>query len=605
MRAKPCFARNVNLRLALLLGVCSVARLSGMEGVTATELARGPSPQRVAALVEEGAHGGWGSAVEPLRATAFRAYETRPDVAPAWYHLYRWAELLATSENQATKSWIDAVQAAKAGHPNMARRYQANNTPLAAIWSRELQRDALGSAAFSEEFFSTLSPLDNLPEVLRILQLLYTPDPTRFAEYQNLALAIAVVYDVPPPPDWPHWQVDPDALPRQLPAPADAFAYWIKKDRANVSAHRLRRLPAAELKYLVDVVAPFSELEWAQRNIAPPLGDFAQAYNLVKYREDRVTLNQPIWPLSHYDLPTIFATGGICVDQAYFAATAGKARGIPTLLFHGAGRDGRHAWFGFLSPTGWVLDAGRYAEQKFVAGLACDPQTWTDISDHELLFLTERFRALPPYKLSLLHADFAAEYLHHGQPAAAVKAAREAVNRERRNFAAWEVLVQATAAGNGDARVQEDVLREAATAMQKYPELELRFRRRLIASLRDRGENSAAAAEEQHLAAKYRDNRSDLSYAEAAEMVNRSIAHDDLAGRIRVFNRVLDTYGRGAAIDFYDKVVTPFLRHLRDGHELAAARQALERARRTLRVEPGSQLDQEMNRMAEQFKKQG
>ena len=79
----------------------------------------------------------------------------------------------------------------------------------------------------------------------------------------------------------------------------------------------------------------------------------------------------------------------------------------------------------------------------------------------------------------------------------------------------------------------------------------------------------------------------------------------DLAGRIRVFNRVLDTYGRGAAIDFYDKVVTPFLRHLRDEHELAAARQALERARRTLRAEPGSQLDQEMNRMAEQFKKHG
>ena len=194
-----------------------------MDEVSPTELARGPSPQRVAALVEEGAHGGWGNAVEPLRAAAFLAYETRPDVAQAWYHLYRWAELLATSENQATKSWIDAVQEAKAGHPNMARRYQAKNTPLAAIWSRELQRGALGSAAFSEEFFSTLSPLDNLPEVLRILQSLYTPDPTRFAEYQNLALAIAVVYDVPPPPDWPHWQVDPDALPRQLPAPGPAM----------------------------------------------------------------------------------------------------------------------------------------------------------------------------------------------------------------------------------------------------------------------------------------------------------------------------------------------------------------------------------------------
>lgn len=552
--------------------------------------------------MEEAATQGWGALAEPLRAAALAAYEQRPEQAEAWYYLYRWAALLGTPESKALPAWIKAVTEAKAGHGNMAASYHAGRGSLAARCSREFQLFALGSPKFSDEFFATFSELDNPLETLRILQDLFAADPARFADYQNLAIALAVVYDVPPPPDWPHGQVSSTALPRRLPDPVAAFNYWVKKDRSNLTAHRLRRLPASELKFLVDVVAPFAELDWAQRNVAPPLGDFAKAYDLVKYRKDRLVANQFAWPLPRYDLPTILLQGGICVDQAYLAATAGKARGIPTLLFRGAGLDGRHAWFGFLSPHGWVLDAGRYAEQKFVAGLAYDPQTWTNISDHGLRFLTERFRVMPAYQISQLHLAFAAELLRGGQPGAAIKAAREAVNRERRNQPGWEILLRATIASGADARASEGVMREAATALQNYPELEVSFTQRLIASLRARGELSLAAATEQHLAVKYRDNRTDLTFAQAAEMIQRSIAQDDVAARIKVFNKVLDTYGRGAGVDFFDKVVAPFIAHLREQGQVPAARQALERARRTLRVEKGGQLAQELDQLAAALK---
>ena len=44
-------------------------------------------------------------------------------------------------------------------------------------------------------------------------------------------------------------------------------------------------------------------------------------------------------------------------------------------LFTGQGQDARHAWFGFLDGEHkWRLDAGRYAEQRFVTGNALDPQ---------------------------------------------------------------------------------------------------------------------------------------------------------------------------------------------------------------------------------------
>jgi len=104
------------------------------------------------------------------------------------------------------------------------------------------------------------------------------------------------------------------------------------------------------------------------------------------------------------------------------------------------------------------------------------------------------------------------------------------------------------------------------------------------------------------LGKKYQANREDLSITQAAATVQRSMTQDDMATRIKVFNRVLDTSGRGAAIDFYDKVVLPFVLHLAAEGQVPAALQALERAKNTLRVEPGSQLAGELAGMAKKVK---
>ncbi|MBA3848979.1 MAG: hypothetical protein C0502_03160 [Opitutus sp.] len=534
-----------------------------------------------------------------LRATAFRAYERDPAGAAPWYHLYRWAALFATPRAKAVQTWIDAIDKAGGGHANMASRYELPPGSLGGELSPALQRWLVGNPVFSQEFFATLSDQDQPIATLGLLQRLHAANPALFADYASLALAIAIVYDVPPPPDWPHGQVSPALLPRKLPDPVEAFNFWARLDRANVAAHKLRRLPASELKFVVDTSTPFAELAWAQRNVSPPLSELAKAYDMIRYRTDRVTANQYSWPGKGYSLETILREGGICVDQAYFAAQAGKARGVPTLLFRGAGLDGRHAWFGFLSPTGWVMDAGRYAEQKFVAGFVRDPQTWRELTDHELAFISERFRATPLYQLSAIHTLFALEYLRDGNAAAALKAAREAANREPRNLRAWQALVAAQTAAGTEQRLREATLREAMIALQKYPDLEIAFGRQFVASLRQRGETSLADAEEQHLARKYRSGRVDLSLQQAAEILQRSLRTEDIAGRVRTYRRLLETYGAGAGIDFFDKIVTPFVEHLRREGQIPAARESLERARRTLRVERGQQLEAELNRLAD------
>ncbi len=428
-----------------------------------------------------------------------------------------------------------------------------------------------------------------------VLDSLYTADPARVADYSGLAIAIAVVYDLPPPPGWPHFQVSERSLPRQLPTPEAAFAFWSKADLDHRTLHKLKQLTAAELKFVVDSNAAFEEMKWAQENIRLDLPGFSVAYDMVRYRRDRAQENVMIWPGQTYELPEILKQGGICVDQAYFAATAGKAKGVPTLIFRGAGLDGRHAWFGYLDLNHhWVLDAGRYAERKYVSGVAYDPQTWGNLSDHELAFLTEDFRRLQPYRNSRIHAEFADEFLRRSDFDAAQKAARRAVNFEHRNVDAWNILLTAQQQLHVEPKVAEATLREAAIALQRYPDLEATFINRLAASLRTRGETSAADYEEGKIARKNQSDRSDISVSQAREIMMRSMQADETQGQLQTYTRILSIYGKGAGIDFFDKVVQVFIARLQYEGKTQAALQVALQAQATLKIDPDSQLDHEL-----------
>lgn len=568
------------------------------------ETASPPTLARLSALHAAAQRDGWNPHGAALRVAAFQAYERdKTMAAEAWLNVHRWAALFGQTEADFIGRWIPAVQAARAAHPNLPARYDLRPRPLAAALSPALQAWLVGNAAFSDEFFATLSPLDFLPRVFEILDELHKADAARFKTYANLALAIALVYDIPPPPDWPHGQVSPQALPRALPPPAAAFAWWIRQEQLGRTYHHLSRLGADELRFVVDAAAPFSELEWIQGAADLPLAQLPRAYSMIKYRKDRVAANQMVWPGASYRLPEILKTGGICPDQAYFATQAGKARGVPTLLISGAGTEGRHAWFGYLGgDRKWQLDAGRYEEQKFVTGYARNPQTWEQFSDHELKFLSEGFRALPSYRQSRTHARFAAEYLAAGNPRAAGLAARKAVNYERRNQEGWETLLAAARQEGRDAKTVENLMREAALAFQRYPDIEAQYVNRVAESLRIRGETSAAEAEVRRIASKNKTGRGDLSVQQSRDIVRRAIATQPLAEQIRTYNSVVDNYGRGEGIGFFDQVVVGFAQHLVQLKQKPEALRAIQRARQALRVEQGSQIARECDALEQSIK---
>lgn len=383
----------------------------------------------------------------------------------------------------------------------------------------------------------------------------------------------------------------------------EAFAWWIQQDQLGKTFFKLTELRAAELKSVIDTAAPLNELEWSQPISDYPLSRLARTYTMVRYRPDRIAKNDLTWPDATYRLNDILGAGGICVDQAYFAAETGKARSVPTLLFRGEGNSGRHAWFGFLDAerTGQP-DAGRVGEQRFMTGIAYDPQTWSGLSEHELRFLAERFRETPAFRQSRIHAEFSRAFLLAGEDKSALVAAHRAIDLESRNQIAWDTLLAALSAAGHGAPELEAALRDAQRTFERYPDREALYANRLAASWRGQGETAAAELVELRVGSKNQGSRNDLSVQQARGALLRAVAAQDLPEQIRVYESAVDTAGRAGGIVFFDQVVTGLAAHLKSRQQTAAAMRAVERAQRTLEIAPGSQLEQEFGRLLKNLK---
>jgi len=359
-------------------------------------------------------------------------------------------------------------------------------------------------------------------------------------------------------------------------------------------------------EFLVDLVAPFNELDWAQVARAAGLANFDQAYAMIKYRKDRIAANQAEWPAAApYTWPRSSSREGILRGPGVLRRTAGKAKGIPTIMFRGAGLDGRHAWFGYLDATQrWQLDCVTLRRPEICRrpGLRS-----ADVEGHQRSRTAIPHGALP--RVADLQDLGDERAVCRGLPARGQGGTRHGRRRANRSTAtraistAWNILLEAQAAKRSGSARPEALMREAVLAFQRYPDLEISFSRQLVESLRARGETSLAQVEEQRLGQKYQVNRTDLSIEQAAATLKRSVESDDVATQIRVYNRVLDASGRDAGTDFMTRWS---FRLSRTWPRWSKCRRRCRRwnARGgTLHVEPGKQMDAEMTDLANRLKK--
>lgn len=450
-----------------------------------------------------------------------------------------------------------------------------------------------GDRDFLGEFFGMLAPDDFPPVAITRLEQMYSAHPQYWPAYRSLMLAFALVHDQREPEFWPHRQVSPEAVPAMDEPLAERFAYYARLNDAGRLDYDLRRMSAAELKFLVDAPVPRSELEWAAKNVKVRRDKFERAFDAVTYDRRRAERGVFQWPYGRYLLGNIEVWGGICVDQAYFACMAGKARGIPTIFFAGQGTDGGHAWFGYWRGNGqWELDAGRYSNQKLAVGQALDPQTWLPITDHELLYLSGRESRGPGHDAALADLAMAEIFGGRGDAAAQLAAADSALHAAPGLVAAWDAKERALEAA-GDQAALRVFYAAAIERFRREEDIRVRYQARLAELERAAGDPNTARRIEDRMIRENRRERADLSTAAGAGTLSRLLDAGDYDGAMREYRSIASKLGSTGGGNFFYGVVRPFALKLRAAGRPKDAEKALQMARREMRFEADSILARE------------
>lgn len=472
--------------------------------------------------------------------------------SPAWTRvagLHRWTELFTAHPEAATKL-----------------------SPATRAW-------LLGSQRATHDFFDLLCENDRIPTALSLLEEFHTAKPGRFPKYDSLAVAMALVWDVPPRPT-PHRQVSPSQMAPDTSTPLEKFRFWVETHERKAADCDLATLGADDLKFVVDATAPLDELRWAQKSVPFNRGNFERAYSSVRYDQKRLETGIFLWPHPEYRLEDIRKIGGICVDQAYFAAMSGKASGIPTLFFHGEGRRGGHAWFGYLrAPGKWNTDCGRYLYDKFATGSAWDAQRSEEISDHEVAFLNEEFRGTPAYAESSTHLQQARLFRSRGDATRALAATDAAIKLCPMNLDAWHEKGALLAGTEFDAH-----LKAMLAQFARYPDVKAECMKKQGELARAAGDSRTAALLEDQIVRENRGKRHDLS----AEVFQRQLTEacekgDWAAGQAVIHEAVMKLRNEtGTVLDLLREFA---FRCKAAGHEQEALR-ALDDFRKRMPLDP-------------------
>ncbi|MGV3531971.1 MAG: hypothetical protein ACO1QR_06340, partial [Chthoniobacteraceae bacterium] len=232
----------------------------------------------------------------------------------------------------------------------------------------------------------TLKPQDKPARVLELWRECWADDKQSGEPYMALALAVAVVFDEPIKLVANYYGYDSYESSSAEGTEISALErYRFFRDCAKKNSLRvpLAEMQPHELVYVVDSPVPNEELAWAQKHVNLSRRNWGQAYGMIRYRMDKAAGGRQIY--KRYTLAQIEDEGGICGDQAYFAAHSAKANGIPAMVIGGEGDRGGHAWFGYqISRNEWNLEAGRFTSDNYAAGTSEDPQTRRTIKEHEL-----------------------------------------------------------------------------------------------------------------------------------------------------------------------------------------------------------------------------
>ena len=499
------------------------------------------------------------------------------------------AELLQTA-----KDAYSAKDLPKAGANMAAATFLELVAKSKAKPNAEMLTFVLANQSVLETAAKSIRFDDNLPRVFEILDEIWRSDSGAFKKYTNLALALAIVFDTPPPASWPHSQVSEKILPRKFPPAADAFKMWIEDRQKGRLLSALEKMSVEELRFLVATVATAEDREYAQRSVSANAANLGKIYSTISYDHSRLNSKRFDWETAPYSLREIKKRGGICTDQSYYTAETAKAKGLPAFIFSGAGGDGFHAWVAYMQKSGkWDFSVGRFASGNFVTGTTIDPQTWREATDHSLQSMRENFRRNPKYKTSEIHADFAGIFFAEEDFKAARAAAAQSVKSDGRNFQAWQLLYLIAEKTEGS---PEKVCAEAMKAFARYPDSDAYFRRLLIKRLAAAGKKAEMKKTANAFVLKNKTARPDLAMEFARVGLLSDIEGNDVKKLKSSYKKLFGLF-KGSMAMTLDGIVIPVLETLLREGKTDKANEVVELTRQMIKASKDETIESNFERV--------
>jgi len=582
-----------------------------------------------------------------------------------WVDLYQWVDLLESDEASVTKQWLSRHLIAEAGatgipakplpSPNLVAQKEAPQktppqkvtilkpgsplvrryddlqhrvteqiasdpvmlgkvltglvaqpfTPANGPLVGRLEPDFIAATVSDPAFLSLWSRSfredDFAPRVLMNLQSIWKSNPGAWREFLTLAMAVSVVMDQPAPEFWPHHQVQPRDVPRVRLKPEEVFTQWVTAFRTGKLLRDLRLLGVDELKYVVDAPLDPSEFNYVRNTPALSHQDPPKAFNSISYDQGRVIKNMYMWPWGSYELWRIKETGGICVDQAYYASVLGKALAIPTIFFAGLGKDGGHAWVGYLKgPDNWDFSVGRYEGQNLTTGEALDPQSWTPITDHGLDQLTRHRGNRDSQDAARRDLLMAWNFRRRGEVEGEGRAIQSAVTTCPDNPDLWDAREDWLVRSGSPAAELKSHHESAIRQFSGYRDLKAQHQEALVRMALISGDQSSAKQLSQQIVHENKGGfgaRTDLSATAAWDLIGPLLKSTNPDEALREYDRQVTLQGANGGGDFFYKVVRPLADYLILKGRPDLARSIIKKAFDKLKPIKGSLVDNDLRKL--------
>ncbi len=252
-------------------------------------------------------------------------------------------------------------------------------------------------------------------KVMLVFRDLWKADPEAVRKNDELATAIAVVWDNPRAAyDYRGHQVRtkshlPDGVMKI--GALDNFKYVLDR-QAKLKGPQLQ-LPWEFLVHVVNNRTPNEERDWAVTRYLKQRSGIGTTYKEIEYDKEMLRTQSRVCKLNDkpYTLQSIREHGGVCAMQADFAARVGKSLLVPAEYVGGeANSGGLHAWVMWVevkavnkeTVTFSLESFGRYGEDHYYIGTLQDPQSGRMMTDREL---ERRLTAVGNAPMSSRHAN--------------------------------------------------------------------------------------------------------------------------------------------------------------------------------------------------------